>query len=508
MRAKAVIRRTTGGFVAMLAMLTGTAASSSRAAVVTVNDDGPADHASIQSAIDAAADGDTIRVAGGVYHETPAVLSRTNLALVGGYAGDFLTRAPADHPSVIDAGFAGTAVTFAGCYSNTLDGFHLVRGSGSHVHGAARWAGGFMIDDCSGMRLARLVVSNCVAGAGGGGAIYRSDGCIVEASRITDNVASNNPAGVYVRECVAELRYCVIDRNRNAGAADGAGVVSWDATAVLVNLTIADNVVATSTGFAGVVSFPTYGCVVANCIVRHNLRAGGAEEANGDAALYREASLFPAYDGPDDLRFFDRAAGDYHLRADSAALDEGCDLELAEDFDGRSVPYGAAPDVGAFEHRPDWDGDGLADVDELDLYSTSPLSADTDGDGMPDDWEVAHALSPTDEDDAYADGDGDGQCNLAEHIAGTNPADDTSFFAVMPALLMSADQAARPLLAWTGMPGRLYTVYEAHALAAASWTATTFADVPGHDGAMCFTNETPGPADRFHRVAVRCPPAP
>ena len=44
--------------------------------------------------------------------------------------------------------------------------------------------------------------------------------------------------------------------------------------------------------------------------------------------------------------------------------------------------------------KPDTDGDGLNDYDELFAYATGPLKADTDGDDVPDGWEVQHGLNP------------------------------------------------------------------------------------------------------------------
>ena len=51
--------------------------------------------------------------------------------------------------------------------------------------------------------------------------------------------------------------------------------------------------------------------------------------------------------------------------------------------------------------------------------------ADTDGDGLPDDWETKHGLDPA-QNDADADKDGDGFTNAEEFAAGTDPSDKNS----------------------------------------------------------------------------------
>jgi len=55
---------------------------------------------------------------------------------------------------------------------------------------------------------------------------------------------------------------------------------------------------------------------------------------------------------------------------------------------------------------------------------------DVDQDGMPDDWERTYGLSPAIPSDSGSDLDGDKVSNRAEYIAGTNPADATSYLKV------------------------------------------------------------------------------
>lgn len=68
----------------------------------------------------------------------------------------------------------------------------------------------------------------------------------------------------------------------------------------------------------------------------------------------------------------------------------------------------------------DSDGDGLTDLEELLVHGTDPFNPDTDGDGMPDGWEVRHGLNPL-VDDADLDDDGDGLGNLREFELGSRP---------------------------------------------------------------------------------------
>ena len=68
----------------------------------------------------------------------------------------------------------------------------------------------------------------------------------------------------------------------------------------------------------------------------------------------------------------------------------------------------------------DEDADGLTYAVEI-CHGTNPRDADSDGDGMPDGWEVQWGLDPLNPPDATADADGDHVTNLREFQLGTCP---------------------------------------------------------------------------------------
>jgi hypothetical protein len=53
-------------------------------------------------------------------------------------------------------------------------------------------------------------------------------------------------------------------------------------------------------------------------------------------------------------------------------------------------------------------------------FTTAPF-VDTDGDGMPNDYETANGLNPSNPADGVIDSDGDGMTNVQEYRAGTSP---------------------------------------------------------------------------------------
>jgi len=64
----------------------------------------------------------------------------------------------------------------------------------------------------------------------------------------------------------------------------------------------------------------------------------------------------------------------------------------------------------------------LSDPSEEIVVFLQGSASDTDGDGMPDAWEISHGFNPYSPSDGTLDGDGDGLDNAGEYMAGTDPA--------------------------------------------------------------------------------------
>jgi len=83
-------------------------------------------YASIQAAVDAADDNDTIRVAAGTYYE--AVVLTESVTLEGGWNADFTVRDWELYGTTIDAQRAGPVIWVNAPVTTTIDGFTLTGG--------------------------------------------------------------------------------------------------------------------------------------------------------------------------------------------------------------------------------------------------------------------------------------------------------------------------------------------------------------------------------------------
>jgi hypothetical protein len=87
--------------------------------------------------------------------------------------------------------------------------------------------------------------------------------------------------------------------------------------------------------------------------------------------------------------------------------------------DGWEVSQGLDP-LNAVDASQDADNDGLTNLAEF-TNKTNPRNADTDGDSLTDGWEGAYGFNPLIPDDATRDTDGDGLSDGVECLNRTNP---------------------------------------------------------------------------------------
>ena len=85
----------------------------------------------------------------------------------------------------------------------------------------------------------------------------------------------------------------------------------------------------------------------------------------------------------------------------------------------------------------------------------SDATADANGNGMPDVWEIQYFGAVTNI-TAQTDSDGDGLSDYHEYLSGTDPRDPRSCLAIQAALSPQG-----PTLRWYSITGAVYNVYRA-----------------------------------------------
>lgn len=125
-------------------------------------------------------------------------------------------------------------------------------------------------------------------------------------------------------------------------------------------------------------------------------------------------------------------------------------------------------------------------------------SADSDADGLPDDWENSNGLNPFSP-DAAGDPDNDGMTNLQEFLSGTQPMNSQSRLSLQAAKLSNT----RVSLSFTTLPGHSYTVQYRDAVESGAWAKLNDFAAGDTPQELRFTDDRPaGAGPRFYRLVT------
>lgn len=254
------------------------------------------------------------------------------------------------------------------------------------------------------------IVGNTVVDNGGTG-IESSQPALIERNLVLRNQGYGGRGGVY---CHSQRSPTWVVGNLIAENVGPHGLYAYQS--IVVNNTIANNASATKLESVGINADSE--TVVWNCIIwGHDVNVSGKPTVR--------FSCFP--EAPeegdnilDDPMFVNSAVGDYHLLPTSPCIAAGCPRgDMPDiDMDGEPIPLTARPDIGA-DQFTDTDGDQMPDYWEIAQLGgiEAEAQADADGDGLTNLDELLNRAKPTD-----TDGDGDGLTDFDEvHLYSTHP---------------------------------------------------------------------------------------
>jgi hypothetical protein len=218
----------------------------------------------------------------------------------------------------VDQTGAGIIVRYNECYDNNYHGILVERTSGTSVYynlsysnsGNIYTAGIAVVGNDGGNANDNLIYNNTIYDNDPRGIWIYGDG--ITADCIKDNLIKNN-----IIEGSATVELLAHDGGDNAGTSGSGNVFSNNCLGA---------------EYTGFVSWTGAG----------KNTYDDWETAYGGTTNSAEA----------DPLFLDAASANFRLNYGSPAVDAGTDVSLTEDYEGKTVPYGSAPEIGAYELIP------------------------------------------------------------------------------------------------------------------------------------------------------------
>jgi hypothetical protein len=125
-------------------------------------------------------------------------------------------------------------------------------------------------------------------------------------------------------------------------------------------------------------------------------------------------------------------------------------------------------------------------------------NSDSDGDGLPDDWEMNFFWGLSH--DGQADSDGDGLTDEQEYLAGTSPVSASDCLKIE----MASHQEGQCVLCFQGVAGKTYTVQFRDAFPMGGWEKLTDVPAPVANGMINVTNRISN--GRYYRLLTPAAP--
>ncbi|MCB9857765.1 MAG: hypothetical protein H6818_18940 [Phycisphaerales bacterium] len=267
-----------------------------------------------------------------------------------------------------------------------------------------------------------VMTGNKAANSGEGGAIYLGSGQLtVRNSIFTGNQSQYNGSAISITSSLGEatITNTIISGNLGPNGITNKG------TLTLVNSTLAGNhggtgagIYTSATGHSTVINSLIWGNAVAtesqvDCdgtldVSYTGIEGGvagitGAGTINDNGGNQFFSDTDPVFVNPIDATNAPTTDGDYHLAADSVAIDQGSNTEatnagLTTDIDGDARIIGGTVDLGADEVAAcsgDGDDDGDGVCNSADICPGFDDNADADSDGVPDGCDVCPGFDDT-----------------------------------------------------------------------------------------------------------------